>query len=248
MPLSINFEQNGLNLQNEYKWVDFWDLDSNLVLAKFLEKYKRFPVFAVSWPAWAWKSTFTKAIAKYYWAEIFRELPELNPFLGLIWKTKDKINDSLWYPNQTFFCSTDSAIVVDGFINAMKRPVVFDFAITQTKAFWDLKLTWAEKENFTKMFENIFYGGGEGWFWWLPKPDLVIEIRADDESIIKRREARGKRVDSVFVDEVWKMNELYRWWFLWNYFENVVVFDNSQEITQEELTTKINEFLVSLVK
>lgn len=248
MPLSVNFEHNGLNLQNEYKHLDFGNVESHFVLAKFLEKYKRFPVIAITWPAGAWKTTFTKTVAKYYNAEIFRELPELNPFLGLIGKTKDKINDSLWYPNQTFFCSTDSAIVVDGFVNAGKHPIVFDFAITQTKAFGDLKLAGMEKENFTKMFENIFYGSWKWWFGWLPKPDLVIEIRASDESIITRREARGKRVDSVYIDEVGQMNKLYRNGFLHQFYEHVVVFDNSEEISEEELITKINDFLSTLTQ
>lgn len=246
MSLSVNFEQNWLNLQKEYQQINFWDINPDVTLANFLEKFKRFPIIAVTWPAWVGKTTITNAVADFYKAEIFRELPELNPFLALIWKTKDKITDSLWFPNQSLFCTQDSAIVIDWFINASKKPIVFDFAITQTKAYWNLKLKWAEKQNFTKLFENLFYGDKSWWFWWLPMPDLVIEVKADDESIISRRQFRGKRVDSVYKDEVWEMNHIYNSWFVRNHYENVVTFDNSDNVSKEDLIKKINDFLLKL--
>lgn len=246
MPLSVNFEKNWLNLQSEYKSIDFWEANPNQVLADFLEKFKRFPIIAITWPAWTWKTTVTNAVAKFYNAKIFRELPELNPFLALIWKTKDKVKDSLWFPNQTLFCTQDAAIITDWFINASKTPIVFDFAITQTKAYWDLKLKWKEKENFTRLFENIVHWDKNWWFWWLPVPDLVIEVKSDDKSIISRRQARGKRVDSVYEDEVWEMNRLYDSWFVQNHYEKVIVFDNNAHMSEQDLIKKINNFLQNL--
>ena len=47
--LAINFEKEfGLNLQKAYKDFDLSNFEANLTLYKFQEKYKRFPVFAVT--------------------------------------------------------------------------------------------------------------------------------------------------------------------------------------------------------
>lgn len=248
MTVPQNFEKLWISYFDDYNKIIFEWLNVNTTLANFLEKHKRFPVIAVTWPAWVWKTTITNTISDFYWAKEYRELPELNPFLPLIWKTKDKVQDSLWFPNQSLFCAQDSGIITDWFINAQKSPIVFDFAITQTKAYWNLKLKWQEKINFNRTFDNLFYWE-KWWFWWLPKPDLIIQIKATDESIIKRRENRWKYIDWMYVDEVWKMNEVYNSNFLENHYWNIIeVFDNSENIWKEELVIKVNHFLENLSK
>jgi deoxyadenosine/deoxycytidine kinase len=151
------------NLTDEYKELNLWEI--NIILAKFLEKFKRFPIISITWPAWVGKTTITETISKFLWAKIYRELPEINPFLAIISTTKWKAKDTLWYPNQSLFCTQDAAIITDWFVSALNTPIVFDFAITQTKAFWNIKLKWREKKNFNSLFEWIYYWT-KNWFWW----------------------------------------------------------------------------------
>lgn len=42
------------------------------------------------------------------------------------------------------------------------------------------------------------------------------------------------------------MNNLYHSWFVWNHFENNIVFDNDENISKEELINKVNDFLIKL--
>lgn len=226
---------------------NLWEGKTNYTLARFLEKYKRFPVIAVTWPAWVWKTTITEIIAKYYWAVIFREVPEENPFLKIISQTRDKTSEILRFQNQMFFCATDSAILVNGFSEAKEKPIVFDFAITQVLAYGNLKLCWQERVNFNNLFNTTFHGKRWQLFEWLPRPDLIIEVKATDETIIARREKRRHFLDAKSMDEVWKMNLLYNSWFVKKYFwDNVIVFNNDSQNSPEELIEKVNDFLKSL--
>ncbi len=244
--LWTNFEKEfDINITNQYKTLNLWNSEINQSMANFLEKFKRFPIISITWPAWVWKTTITETVASFLSAKIYRELHELNPFLALISTTKWKMKDTLWYPNQSLFCSQDSAIITDWFMNASNNPIVFDFAITQTKAFWNIKLKWKEKQNFNDLFEWIFYWT-KNWFWWLASPDLVIEVRADSKTILERRKSRGKYIDWSYEDEVDTMNNLYHSWFVWSHFENVIVFDNDANISKEELINKVNDFLIKL--
>jgi len=43
----------------------------------------------------------------------------------------------------------------------------------------------------------------------LPTPDIVIEVGADNETIIKRLESRGKYIDDFVIHMVEKLNEYY---------------------------------------
>jgi len=106
-----------------------------ITLKWFLELYKRFPIIAVTWPAWVWKSTITKIISKYIWWIIFTELPENNPFLNIIKTTNWKVDNTIWWSNQNYFLATDSAQLSNWYIESKKQPVIFDFALTQPLIF-----------------------------------------------------------------------------------------------------------------
>lgn len=44
----------------------------------------------------------------------------------------------------------------------------------------------------------------------LPKPDIVIEVGADNETIIKRLQSRGKHIDDFVIKMVEKLNGYYK--------------------------------------
>ncbi len=187
--------------------------ETDMVLKEFLETYKRYPVIAITWPAWIGKSTITEELSKYLWAKIYTELPNTNPFLKTIDATNYKVNDaSLWLNNQNYFLATDVSQITKAFIEASKKPIVFDFALSQTLIFADIKLNW----NYLKTFKSMY----EAQFDSLPKPDIVIEVQADSSIIIDRLAKRWKYIDEWVI----KITELIN-----SYYKNGLVDENYQD-------------------
>lgn len=185
----------------------------DMVLKDFLKTYKRYPVIAITWPAWIGKSTITKELAKYLWAKIYTELPATNPFLKTIDATNYKVNDiTLWLNNQNYFLATDVSQITKAFIEANQKPIVFDFALSQTLIFADIKLKWHYLKTFKSMYEAQFDS--------LPKPDIVIEVQADSNIIIDRLAKRWKYIDEWVI----KITELIN-----SYYKNGLVDENYQD-------------------
>ncbi|NDK08215.1 deoxynucleoside kinase [Candidatus Gracilibacteria bacterium] len=177
--------------------------DIEMTLKDFLKYNKRNPVIAFTGPAGIGKSTISKQVAELLGAKLYTELPELNPCLKVIKGTGGKVNDiTLWGNNQNFFLSTDVAQIIKAFIHSKKFPIVFDFALTQTLIFSDIKLKGKWLETFNDMFKLQFKS--------LPKPDIVIELQADNSVIIKRLNERGgKHIDEHIIKMIETINHYY---------------------------------------
>lgn len=141
--------------------------------------------------------------------------------------------------NQNYFLATDIWEITKAFIDSKNSPIVFDFALTQTFIFSDIKLTWNYLRAFNQMYETQFDT--------LPKPDIVIEVSASDSTIISRLESRGKHIDEFVVKMVEKLNWYYKWWIVEEKFSGgdtkIIQFDNTKqfadksEISQSVLNT-----------
>lgn len=220
-----------------------WDIiipSVESTLQEFLVLQKRHPVIAVTGPAWVGKSTITKELANYLWATIFTEIPENNPFLKIIRETAWKVNDvMLWTHNQNYFLATDVAEITKAFIQAKNTPIVFDFALTQPFIFADMQLSWNALQAFNHMYALQFHS--------LPKPDIVIEVGADNETIMKRLQARGKHIDEFVQKMVEKLNTYYASGIVEEnysgddtkviYFDNGVQFQDPNQIKQKVIQT-----------
>lgn len=220
-----------------------WDIiipSVESTLQEFLVLQKRHPVIAVTGPAWVGKSTITKELANYLWATIFTEIPENNPFLKIIRETAWKVNDvMLWTHNQNYFLATDVAEITKAFIQAKNMPIVFDFALTQPFIFADMQLSWNALQAFNHMYALQFHS--------LPKPDIVIEVGADNETIMKRLQARGKHIDEFVQKMVEKLNTYYASGIVEEnysgddtkviYFDNGVQFQDPNQIKQKVIQT-----------
>ena len=220
-----------------------WDIiipSVESTLQEFLVLQKRHPVIAVTGPAWVGKSTITKELANYLWATIFTEIPENNPFLKIIRETAWKVNDvMLWTHNQNYFLATDVAEITKAFIQAKNTPIVFDFALTQPFIFADMQLSWNALQAFNHMYALQFHS--------LPNPDIVIEVGADNETIMKRLQARGKHIDEFVQKMVEKLNAYYASGIVEEnysgddtkviYFDNGVQFQDPNQIKQKVIQT-----------
>lgn len=220
-----------------------WDIiipSVESTLQEFLVLQKRHPVIAVTGSAWVGKSTITRELANYLWATIFTEIPENNPFLKIIRETAWKVNDvMLWTHNQNYFLATDVAEITKAFIQAKNTPIVFDFALTQPFIFADMQLSWKALQAFNHMYALQFHS--------LPKPDIVIEVGADNETIMKRLQARGKHIDEFVQKMVEKLNTYYASGIVEEnysgddtkviYFDNGVQFQDPNQIKQKVIQT-----------
>lgn len=178
--------------------------DTDMVLSEFLRYNKRYPVIAFTGPAGIGKSTLSKRVAESLWADLYTELPELNPCLRVIKETGGKVNDiTLWGNNQNFFLSTDVAQIIKAFISSKSKPIVFDFALTLTLIFADIKLNGNWLKTFKEMFQLQFDS--------LPKPDIIIELQADSSIIVQRLAGRGgKHIDEHVIKMVENINHYYQ--------------------------------------
>ena len=220
-----------------------WDIiipSVESTLQEFLVLQKRHPVIAVTGPAWVGKSTITRELANYLSATIFTEIPENNPFLKIIRATEWKVNDvMLWTHNQNYFLATDVAEITKAFIQAKNTPIVFDFALTQPFIFADMQLSGNALQAFNHMYALQFHS--------LPKPDIVIEVGADNETIMKRLQARGKHIDEFVQKMVEKLNAYYASGIVEEnysgddtkviYFDNGVQFQDPNQIKQKVIQT-----------
>lgn len=212
----------------------------NTTLKEFLHLQKRYPVIAITGPAWVWKSTITKELASYLWATIFTEIPEYNPFLKILRETKGRVDDlTLWANNQNYFLATDVAEITRAFIQSKNTPIVFDFALTQPFIYADMKL----HGNILQTFNDMYHAQFES----LPKPDIVIEVWADNETILKRLQSRGTHIDEFVQKMVEQLNWYYTWWIVSEnyeseqtkviYFDNAVQFPNPGDIKEKVIQT-----------
>jgi len=219
--------------------------DVDIALKDFLKMQKRYPVIAITWPAWVGKSTITKLIADYLWAKLYTELPDNNPFLKVIKNTYWKVNDiTLWGNNQNYFLATDVWEIVKAFIEAKVSPIVFDFALTQPFIFSDINLKWNWLKSFKSMYEQQFNS--------LPKPDIVLELKADSSVIINRLAQRWKHIDDFVITMTQKLNSYYDSWIVEEHYTwgdtKVLFFDNSVSAISDEAKKKIVNNILDQIK
>lgn len=213
--------------------------EKEMILKEFLKTYKRYPVIAITWPAWIGKSTITNELSKYLWAKTYTELPNTNPFLKIISSTNYKVNDaSLWINNQNYFLATDTSQITKAFIEASKKPIVFDFTLAQTLIFADIKLNWNYLKTFKSMYKSQFNT--------LPKPDIVIEVQADSSIIIDRLAKRWKHIDEWVIKITELINSYYKNGLIDENYQDtkVLKFDNNKfEAEQSDILKRVLKIL-----
>lgn len=111
------------------------------------------------------------------------ELPQLSPYLNIIKANADSMADpTLWEKNQRLFLTNDVAIMDQSAISSKNSVVVMDFSILQVLVYASIKLQGRVGKDFKKEFDKAFAT--------LPKPDVIVRLRASKETVLKRLSGR----------------------------------------------------------
>lgn len=207
----------------------------NISLMEFLNEHKRFPVIAITWPAWAWKSTFVSFLKDNLKAKVFTEKPEESPFLWIIDETKWKVDESVHFANQNYFLATDVLELTKWFINSKSSPIIFDFWLQQPFVFSDMNLSWLN----LKTFNDNFYLHKSI----LPKPDIIIEIQVNNETLVRRLTWRWDYIDDQLIKRAEELNWYYNYFWIVEEHYNwglVIKVNNDKNLTSEEMQTMLN--------
>lgn len=176
----------------------------------FLLTHKRFPIIAITGQSGVGKTTFTDILchrlieqldSSFMWisppsVQKYTGLPQMSPYLPIIKASSDWLTDQiLWQKNQDLFRILDEAILSRAFIESKNSVIVMDFSIIQVLVYAQLKIKWKVQSDFTKIFNQSFKT--------IPKPDFLIHITANSDTILNRIQSRGTFID----DQIQRMTE-----------------------------------------
>lgn len=205
---------------------------SGLSFRDFLLRHRRYPVIAVTGQSGVGKTTFTNLLIARLEEAVkndgsivpptvkkLTELPQMSPYLPIIKASSDGLSDrTLWQKNQELFKSLDEAIVTRAFLESQHSVIVMDFSMVQVLVYAHLKIGGKAGKKFARDFDESFAT--------LPKPDFLVHVNAEPETVLGRLERRGSYIDSEIVaitDELHAFYSPKRRDILAKYYEGIPV-------------------------
>ncbi len=124
------------------------------------------------------------------------ELPQMSPYLPIIKASSDGLSDqTLWEKNQELFRVLDEAILTKASLESKDSVIVMDFSIIQVLVYAHMKIKGTAGKDFIQTFNESFGN--------LPKPDFLVHITAEPETVLGRLQSRGSFID----DQIQKHTE-----------------------------------------
>lgn len=163
---------------------------------------------AVEGPIGVGTTSLAGMLAKRFDSEVFYENVEDNPFLPRFYEDRDKNA----FSTQLFFLvSRYRQLKQANQASLLTRRIVTDYMMEKDHIFAELNLDSEELELYNELYRSL---SGN-----LTKPDLVIFLTAQTQTLVKRVRKRGRRFESgikeKYIDEV---NEAYhRFFFQYSY-------------------------------
>jgi len=148
-------------------------------------------MIAITWPSWVGKSTLSKVLSDDLWVEVFSEESHKNPYLKHIKQGDD--SQYMWWLNQKHFLESDIAQLFRAQKSANNNDfVLLDFSIFQVKFYIEMLLEWKYRSVLLEQFLHAIPN--------IPHPDIVVELSAPIEDILKRRKQRNTHIDKKALD------------------------------------------------
>ena len=158
---------------------------------------------AIEGPIGVGKSSLTLKLASHFGAETILEKVEENPFLSGFYKDRRQF---AFQAQMFFLLSRHKQLAEANQVSLFQQKVVSDYMLEKDRIFALINLDSEEFKLYNQMYEMLLAR--------LARPDLVIFLSADTETLIRRIAKRGRDFESgmaeKYIDEV---NEAYHRWF-----------------------------------
>lgn len=159
---------------------------------------KRAPFIAVEGPIGAGKTTLASMLSETLSLSLVKEIVEENPFLGKFYEDKDEWSFQL---EMFFLCNRYKQLedTEKEFLHKNK-PVISDYHIYKNLIFAERTLTGRKLEKYRKIYGLLTED--------LPKPNIIIYIRASLPTLLKRIKKRGRpfeqQMDEQYLEQLIK--------------------------------------------
>jgi len=143
---------------------------------------KNTPFIAVEGPIGAGKTTLATMLGEHFRLPVVKEIVEENPFIDKFYQNMDDWSFQL---EMFFLCNRYKQLkeTVHEYVMAGK-PVVSDYHIFKNLIFSQRTLTGAERDKYGQIYHILTDD--------LPKPNMIIYIKANLETLLHRIAKRGR--------------------------------------------------------
>lgn len=149
---------------------------------------KQSPYIAVEGAIGAGKTTLSTMLSERFDFTLLKEIVEDNPFLG---KFYSNIEEWAFQLEMFFLCNRYKQLG-DTLLNqvAKDRPVVADYHIYKNMIFAERTLTGIQLDKYRQIYHLLTDD--------LPKPNLIVYIKADLDTLLRRIQKRGRDFEQNF--------------------------------------------------
>ncbi len=158
---------------------------------------------AIEGPIGVGKSSLTLKLADHFGAQTIMEKMEENPFLSGFYKTPRQY---AFQAQMFFLLSRHKQLLEANQVDLFQQKVVADYMLEKDKLFALINLDSEEFKLYNQMYELLLAR--------LAKPDLIIFLSADTETLTRRIGKRGRNFEAEIAEKyIEEVNEAYHRWF-----------------------------------
>lgn len=145
----------------------------------------KIPFIAIEGPIGIGKTSLAKKLATHFDFQLLNEIVEENPFLG---KFYDNIDEWSFQTEMFFLCNRFKQLedIEKGYLHKQK-PVIADYHIFKNMIFAKRTLQQDKLAKYEQIFDILTED--------MARPNMVIYIHADLDTILKRIKQRGREIE-----------------------------------------------------
>ncbi|CAM3019793.1 deoxynucleoside kinase [Paenibacillus sediminis] len=157
---------------------------------------KQGPFIAVEGPIGAGKTTLATMLSNELHIPVVKEIVEENPFLDKFYQNIDEWSFQL---EMFFLCNRYKQLEDTGLqYIAKNKPVISDYHIYKNLIFAERTLKGVQRDKYRQIYHLLTDD--------LPKPNIILYIRADLDTLLKRIKKRGRsfeqNMDTAYLQQL----------------------------------------------